>query len=271
MKNTHVFTLPSGVECEVEELTGKQQRILTEQNGKPHTEKLAEMLASVLVRVGTSFRPDVKFVQEEMLACDIKFALTEVRQFSLDFEPSFSFMHTYKDVEGNKQEVEIEEDIPEGRFPITTVKKLVTPEGGGEPELVDANYTEYADIEKNITVTLPKSGKKVRFTMLDGKGTTIGSKTKKNERSSHTTIMMRRPVYFEESGKGNEVPIQLNLDSLPLKDIEFLRGEIKKYEGQVDTEIMVERPDSDTRPANEKDMIVDVLSVVSFFFPSEAI
>lgn len=50
--NTHIFKVPSGVEFEVTELTGKQQRILTEQSNKPHTEKLAEMLASVLVRVG---------------------------------------------------------------------------------------------------------------------------------------------------------------------------------------------------------------------------
>lgn len=265
MKNTHVFTLPSGVECEVEELTGKQQKILTEQNNKPHNEKLAEMLASVIVRLGSSFKPDTKFVQDEMLACDVKYALTEVRQFSLDFEDKFGFTHTYRDADGVKQEAEIEEYIPEGKFPFTTVKKL---EGD---ELVDSNCSEYSDIEKDVIVVLPRSQKKVRFTMLDGRGTALGSKTKKTDRSSHTTILMRRPVYFEESSKGNEVPIQLNLDTLSLKDIEFLRSQIKKYEGQVDTEIMVERPDSETRSPNDREMVVDVLSVTSFFYPSEAI
>lgn len=263
--STHIFKLPSGVECEVTELTGKQQKILTEQNSKTHNEKLAEMLASVIVRLGTSFKPDAKFVQEEMLACDVKFALTEVRQFSLDFEATFGFTHTYKDAEGVKQTAEIEEDVPEGRFPFTPVKKLV-----GD-DLVDADYSEYAEIEKDITITLPRSQKVVRFTMLDGKGTSIGSKTRKTDRSSHTTLAMRRPVYFEESSKGNQVPIQLNLDTLALKDIEFLRSSIKKYEGQVDTEIMVERPDSETRSPNNREMVVDVLSVTSFFYPSEAI
>lgn len=268
--NTHIFKVPSGVEFEVTELTGKQQRILTEQSNKPHTEKLAEMLASVLVRVGSLHNPDIKFVQNEILACDMKFALTELRQFSLDFEEEFGFVHTYKDLDGNKQSVDIIESIPNGRFPMTTMKREV-PTEDGKTELVDADYSEYSEIQREVTLTLTKSGKVVRFTMLDGKGSEIGSKTKKNDRSSHTTIMMRRPVYFEKSGKDNPVPIQLNLDSLPLKDIEQLRKAIKDHEGQVDTEIMVERPDSEHRPANEKDMIVDVLSVLSFFFPSEAI
>lgn len=263
--NTHVFKLPSGPEMEVTELTGKQQRLLTEQNKKTHQEKLADMLASVTVRIGSLTSVTSKFILEDMLACDIKFALTELRQFSLDFDTTFAFVHKYKDVKGIKQEVEIEEDIPEGHFPMTTVKRAETGKDG-EVILVDANWTEYDQVVKEINIKLPRSGKEVRFTMQDGKGSNVGVLTPKQDRSSHTPIKMRRPVYFEESKKGSRVPVQLDLDSLHVRDIEFLRKTIKEYEGNVDTELMIDNPE-----ANEKDLIVDVLGAIAFFFPSEAI
>lgn len=257
---THTFKLPSGVECELSELTGKQQRILTEQNKKPHNEKLAEMLASILVRIGTKVNVDEKFIKEDMLICDRNAALVEARQFSLDFEKEFVFMHTYKGADGAKHEVEISEDIPDGRFPMHAVKKL-----NDKKKFVPANYAEYSDIEKHITIELPRSKKKVRFTLLDGTGEKIGVSTSKTSRSSHTPIKMRIPVYFEKKEKGGEIPVSLNLDSLPIKDIEYLRKQIKEYEGRVDTEIIFDHP------VEDKNEVLDVISAVAFFFPSEAI
>jgi len=263
--NTHVFKLPSGVEMEVTELTGKQQRLLTEQNKKNHQEKLADMLASVTVRLGSNTSVTSDFIQNEMLACDIKFALTEVRQFSLDFDTTFCFVHKYKDIKGVKREITIEEDIPDGHFPMTTVKKAVK-DKEGNTILEDANCAEYGEIQKEVIITLPKSGREVRFTMQDGKGSNVGVLTPKADRSSHTPIKMRRPVYFEDNKKGSKVPIQLDLDALNIKDIEFLRKTIKDYEGNVDTELMLENPE-----VGEKELIVDVLGSIAFFFPSEAI
>jgi|AntAceMinimDraft_11_1070367.scaffolds.fasta_scaffold01765_14 hypothetical protein len=256
---THTFKLPSGVECELSELTGKQQRILTEQNKKPHNEKLAEMLASILVRVGSKTDIDEKFIKEKMLTCDRNAALVEARQFSLDFEDEFVFMHTYKGADGQKHTVEISEKVPEGRFPSTPVKKL-----NAKKEYEPANYSEYEEIEKDILIELPRSKKKVRFTLLDGSGEKIGVSTSKTKRSSHTPIKMRNPVYFEQ-GKKDVIPVSLNLDNLGIKDIEFLRKKIKEFEGRVDTEIMFDHP------VEDKQEILDVISTVAFFFPSEAI
>lgn len=261
--NTHIFKLPSGVECEVKEMTGKHQRILTEQKNKKMGDNLNELLADVIVRVGTNASIDLDFVKS-MLACDRKKALTEVRQFTMDFDPVFKFTYDYTDQNGAKQKHPLEIDLS-GGFPTTTVK-VENKEG----VLVDADFKEYADITREVKVTLPKSGKQVVFNLLDGKGEQIGVSTAKNARSSHTSILMRNPREFHKTAN-DTVPVQLNLDNLAIKDLEFLRKSIKEREGQVDTEIMFEHPEAESKPANEREVVVDVLGVLAFFFPSEAI
>lgn len=256
---THTFKLPSGVECEVKEFTGKHQRIMTEQTKDTYQDKLSKLLASVLVRVGSNTNVTEDFVKTTMLTCDRNAALVNARQFSLDFEEEFVFMHTYKDA-GKKIEVEISEKIPKGNFPQHPVKKL-----DEENKLVPANYKEYSEVVKDIFIVLPRSNKKVRFTMLDGSGEKIGMSVAKNKRSSHTHLKMRNPVYFTEGKDNKEIPVSLDLDSLSIKDIEFLRSKIKEFEGRVDTEILFEDPNTG------QDKILDVVSSMAFFFPSEAI
>lgn len=263
-EQTHIFTLPSGIECEIKELTGKHQRLLTEQKNKSHNDKLSAMLADVIVRVGSETKITEQFVND-MLACDKKMALVEVRQFTMDFEPEFNFIYSYTDSNGKKQEVEMEIPVPEGHFKSEPVKVL---EGD---ELVPAKYEEYSALEKKVQITLPRSKELVEFTMLDGRGEKIGQSTAKNNRSSHTVIEMRNPVYFVKKDNGNTVPVKLNLDKLAYKDIEALRKAIKDYEGRVDTEIMFEHPEAEFKAGAEKDVIIDVLGVTAFFFPSEAI
>lgn len=263
-KPTHIFKLTTGVECEVTELTGKHQKLLTEQNNKSHNDKLAEMLADVIVRVGTKKDIDTEFVKA-MLSADQKKILCEVRQFTLDFDPNFVFTYKYTDNKGAKQEHVIEIPISEG-FNSEPTKKVLE-----DGTLGDADYTEYSEVQKEVFMTLPRSGEKIRFTMLDGRGEEIGSATNKNKRSSHTVIAMRNPVYFKEGSNKKMIPIKLNLDNLAYKDIEALRSKIKEVEGKVDTEIMFEHPEAQYKAADEKEVVVDVLGTVAFFFPSEAI
>jgi len=118
--------------------------------------------------------------------------------------------------------------------------------------------------------TLPKSKKEITWTLLDGIGEAVGLSTPKNERSSHTPIKMRRPIEMLKT-KNDTVPVQVNLDELALRDIEALRGEIKRVEGDVDTVITFEHPEAESKSAGEKYVLVDVLGVQAFFFPSEAI
>lgn len=263
MSNTHSFKLPSGVECEVKELTGKHQRLLTEQKNKKMGDNLNELLADVIVRVGSKKGVDLNFVKS-MLACDRKKALVEVRQFTLDFDPLFKFTYEYTDQNGIKQNHPLEIDLSDG-FPMTTLKVI-----NDQGILEDAKYKEYADIDRELKVNLPRSKKDVVVNLLDGRGEEMGMRTAKSSRSSHTAILMRNPKEYHKTSN-DTIPIQVRLDDMSIKDIEFLRQTIKNVEGQVDTEIMVEHPEAEFKPASEKNVVVDILGVLAFFFPSEAI
>lgn len=262
--STHIFRLPSGVECEVSEFVGKHQKLLTQQGKKTHNEKLSELLADVIVRVGTVTEIDTDFI-DTMLACDKKMALVEARQYTLGFEDFFTFHYKYTDKEGNKAVHEHDIPINEGKFPFSPV--MVDQDG----KLVPAAYEEYSDIQKDIFMTLPRSKEDIRFTMLDGRGETIGAATTKNNRSSHTALEMRRPVWFKKKEGGQPTPIKINLDNMSFVDIEALRKRIQEVEGRVDTEIMFEHPESEVKPQSEKEVVIDVLGTPAFFFPSEAI
>ncbi len=264
--SNHVFKLPSGVECEVKELTGKHQRLLTEQKNKDFNKSLDEVLSDLVVRIGSVQNPGTEMLKR-LLSADRKKILVEIRQYSLDFEPVFKFRWEYVTKDGQKANHDLEIDLS-GGFP---VKPLLIPhkEVGGV-KWVEADYTEYEDIVRDMSLILPKSGTEVHWKLLDGVGEAIGSNTPKNQRSSHTQLKMRQPVELY-AAKTDTVPIQLDLDKLGLKDIEALRAEIKRVEAEVDTIITFEHPEAESKAPSEKNVFVDVLAVQAFFFPSEAI
>lgn len=259
--STHVFKLTSGVECEVKEFTGEQQDILTRQDGKPHTEKLNALILSILVRVGSKTNFTEDFVSK-MIATDKQQILVVARQFSMGFPAQFTYPFEYTTEDKSEIVEEVDVDLPNGQFPITAMKQL-----NAEGELVPAAYQEYDDIVRTYRTVLPRTKIEVEFSILDGKGEMYGAKKRAKDRSSHTLIEMRNPVYFEETSDKKKVPVSLRgqLGKLPLGDIEHLRKEIKKYEGDVNTQIVFKHPDTDA------EIKLDVLGTVVFFFPSGAI
>jgi hypothetical protein len=266
-KLTHVFKLTSGVECEVTELGGRQQRLLTEQGSKSHTEKLNEMLASIVVRVGSKTEITPSFI-ESMLSGDKKKILVEARQFSLGFQKQFELLYPYVDSNGVKQEETLNIPLEEG-FPETSVK-ILDVDFEGKESLVPANYSEYSDVQVKYKTVLPRSKTLVELEHLTYKGEKWASSLGKKQRSSHTLIEMRFPVYFKKT-ENDEVKIKLNLDDLSLQDIEHLRKVIKAMEGEVGTEVMFEHPEAAIKGEADKYVKLDVLSTVGFFFPSGAI
>jgi hypothetical protein len=259
---THIFKLLSGVECEVRELTGKHQRILTEQKNKNLNDNLNNLLTDVIVRVGSKRNVDLQFVKK-MLACDRKKILVEVRQFTMGFDPKLEFTYDYVDVNNSHKKHPVFVDLSSG----FEEKPLFVK--GEDDTLIPASYIEYDSIQREIEVVLP-SGKKVGFYLLDGVGEELATNISKNSMSSHTALLMRRPYEFHQ-GPTDIIPINLNLDSLKYKDIEFLRTTIKQYEGRINTELSFEHPEAHLKPQNEKNIIVDLLGITAFFFPSEAI
>lgn len=244
-------------------MTGKHQRILTERKDKPIGESLNEILVDVIVRVGDNTAIDLDFVRD-MLAADRKKALVESRQFTLDFPERFEFTFKYLDGDKKKCEAVIPVDISDG-FPTVPYH---TPKDGGT--FVEANYAGYSEVQREFKITLPKSGEDLVFKILTGKGEMMGAATKKDDMSSHTSLKIRNPRFFRKAEK-DTVPIVANLDNMHIKDIEFLRSYIKKVEGRVDTELRFEHPDADRLSTGEREVVVDLLGLVPFFFPSEAI
>jgi len=261
MEPSHIFQLPSGVEAEVREFTGKHQRILTQQGkSKKMADLLNEVLVDVIVRIGDEKQIDDKFLKN-MLSADRSKILVEIRQYTLGNPETFDFTYEYLS-EGGKKNLELEVAC---NFPTTTYKVV-----GADGKLVDAEFRNYDEIEKEYEVTLPKSGEVVKLYLLDGEKELAASKIKKSDRSSHTPIIMRNPRKFRKTDSG-ETPMLLDLDRTSIPDIEFLRKTIKEREGRVDTEIMFEHPEAETKGPNEKEVVVDVLTEKAFFFPSEAI
>lgn len=253
-ETTHVFTLPSGVECEHTELTGKEQRLLTEQKGKKMGEQLNDVIESIVKRIGSNHTVTAETVKS-LLSEDRKAILWQARRESVSGD-EFMFNWDYIDTDKKQQNK-------------TMKVALVDESFAWKPYLQQA--TEYEQINKHVEITLAKSGKVVRFTLLDGVGESVGSATKKDERSSHTAIYMRNPVEYMQGASEKNIPVRLNLDKLPLTDIEQLRLAIKEHEGKVPTEIRFEHPDADYKLQHEKNVVIDLLSQLAFFFPSEAI
>lgn len=259
IKATKTFNLLSGVECEVFELTGKQQHILSEQDGKDGNDKFVKMLATIIKRVGSVENPDEKFITS-MLSGDRKKALVMARQFSMrdmDQEKKFLFHYPYTDKNGIKQNHELEINLENG-FPEKVYKKA-----DGSP----LDCKEYSEINREYETILPRTKKRVTFKLVDGYGESIGSAVKK--KSSHTTFIMHNCRYYV-----GDTPIQLDekeLDNLPMSDIEHLRKVIFDVEGAIDTVVEFEHPEADIKPKNEKIVRTDLLTQTAFFFPSEAI
>lgn len=260
---THIFKLPSGIECEIVELaTSHQEDLTSNSRNESHIEKLEKVIKDITLRVGSVQNPSKEFVSD-MLACDKKKILVEARNFSMDFDP-FVFVYEYTDKNNNKKEFKLELPIDENSFPATPVKRLV-----GD-EWVDANYTEYSEVIKDVFTKLPRTGTDVRFTMLDGKGERIAATYTKNTINSSTPVIIRRPVKFQIAKDSKSIPIKLEVSKLPMKDTEHLRSLIKQVEGEVDTVISFDRPEDDAT-GNTASVQIDIIQTTAFFFPSGAI
>lgn len=247
----HEFNTPSGLFCRINELTAGHQEDLTKGGSANMDAKLNAVLQDVIIELGGKSNLSEDDILG-ILGADRKKILVELRQYSLDFDPNFKFTYKYTDG-GEKKEVEQEVDLSDGLPETPFYKTWET----FEEMLAD----------KKVEITLPKCGKRVRFNMLDGRAGLIASGIKKADMSVNSGIKIRKPAYFHKNDDaGKELWMEMDLRKLSLTDIEFLRSEIKRHEGQVDTELMFENP-----VVGEKDVVVDMLAQLAFFFPSEAI
>jgi len=267
---TEKITLASGVPCTVGELTGKHQRILTRNGGEDVVGNLSEILLDVIKELGS-----IKVVSEEdiknLLNPDRKKILITARDLAVrgtKYAESFTYEFEYSSKKtGKKETYPYEVSLKDG-FPETPMQEVVA------GELKPVKYRTYKEVNvaKVVTIVLPRSKKVVEYTMLDGYGQELAAGTKEENMSTHTPILMRNPKEIlttgSEEGKSQKTPILLDnrgLDNLGLVDIEFLREDIKKREGRVDTEVQFKHPELD------KFETFDVTTSLAFFFLSGSI
>lgn len=252
LRATHTFKLLSGVEAEVREMTGEHQEILTKKiKGENASTRINKLLSKVLVRVGTNTNITMDFINN-MLTQDRRFALSMARQFSMDFEEEFNY--TFKLDSGGIHDEPV--TIADGIFPHTPM-----------PD----QYEEYDQVVTEFETTLPKSNIRVKYNLLDGKGEAIGANIKKSDRSSNSLLKMRRIRYWEQPEGKDGMWISLNLNKIGIKDLAFLREEIKSKEGSVDSEIKFEHPEWESGGSDEQFIVIDLLTTINFFFPSGSV
>jgi hypothetical protein len=247
---THVFKLPSGVECEVKEFTGEHQELLTAQ-GVNRVGQLDKVLADVLVRVGSVQGSGINAeFAAQMLTADRNWIMFQVRQFSMDFPKEFHLPVKWKTTEGVRMETAIPMQLSDVTF---------------KPYPFQAN--EYSEIVRDYTLNIKRIEEKVRVTLSDGRAEKRLSALGKKDTSSSTDLFCSNPVYFKKSEKGNETPISLNLKKLGMLAIEDLRAQVLALEGKVYADYEEQHPD-ENRTGEERVIRGNLLGNVNFLFPS---
>jgi hypothetical protein len=266
---TEVFVFPSGVECEIEGLMGEHQRMLTEGDNAKNSKGINLILKDRFKRIGEKTNiteADIK----RLLSADRKYALVRLRQLSLNFQKEFKFSYEFPTEGGRKEKFQYSIEFDENDFvtrpygwvqaAIAKAKKEgVEAVSEGFPKLFDS-YSELEEYREQ-EFKLPITGQVVKWQLLDGNTEEMVSKIDKKKLSSHTAIQLRKPRVQD-----GEQLVNLNLDKLPLADIEALREHmLYEVEANVETDIEIKHKDDELRSAR-----VDLVATPAFFFPSMA-
>lgn len=277
---THKFKL-SGVDVEITHLGGAQQGILTNNKSVPMSEKLIDLVKSIVLKVGTV---DIQRLTDSektaffsnMLDCHIKQILVEARQFTYG-EDDFVFTFDYeKEVNGKKTKVseEMVMELGEG-FPVKPVKKFDRSKVEAIKTLTDCRNmlktefeplecSEYSEVVENsiMEFTQPKSGYKTRMSMRNVKSTAIVASIKRKDMDANISILCANPqIQLEDGGHWIQFDMRKIQDAHAL-DLEVMRFILRAFEGSVDTELEFEHPETG------KPQVTDLISQLPFFFPS---
>lgn len=260
-KETHEFKLLSGPLCIIKRMDGSAQELLSKQgNLEQKTDDFNELLASCIISIGSKTSISKKDI-ERLLVMDRKLVLVELRQFTLSNPKLFTFTYTWTLANKTKLKEQINWDL-ETMFDKKHYHKV-----NEEAEIVPMDFADYEDViqAKVFEVVLPMSGKTVRMEMPDFAQIMKWQKVDSKTISSHSEIMMRKPVVIEVKDD-KEFPISVDLNSLPYLDVEELRSAIYQMEGTIDTTIVLDCEKQIGLKAN-----LDLTNESSFFFPSRAI
>ena len=194
------FTLPSGLEAELREMTGAEESLLTNRRLMKDGDSVNQVLRNCLVRLGDKTEITPKDVLD-LLSGDRLFLLVKLRQVSFGDEVALTLTCPAKDC-GESTEVHVVLD--------------------------DLEVTQYG-AEREFIFELPRTKKPVIFTLLDGHMEKRLASLK--EPNLHSAMLMR---VKEIDGKA---PNKNSLAELPAFDLNALRAEMQRVDGGIDTTI----------------------------------
>jgi len=194
------FTLPSGQEVELVELTGREEELLTNQRLIRAGTAINQVLLNCTKRIGENKSPTMEAILD-LLAGDRLFILVKLRQISL----------------GDTVELElICPPCKEANFITVTLGELaVTP------------YPE----EREFSFKLPASKKQVKFSYLNGHKEKQLAALKE---PSLTSAMLARIISVDGKPPNKKV-----ITELPMRDRSELRKEMLKVDAGIDTGVEV--------------------------------
>jgi hypothetical protein len=196
----YTFTLPSGQEVELVELTGREEELLTNQRLIKTGDAINQVLLNCIKRIGENKSPTMEDILN-LLSGERLFILVKLRQISL----------------GDTVEVELVcPACKETSFVAVNLEELpITPYPG----------------EQEFTFKLPVSKKQVKFGYLNGHKEKQLASLKE---PSLTSAMLARIISVDGNPPNKKV-----VTELPLRDRSELRREMLKVDAGIDTEVEV--------------------------------
>lgn len=298
---THESVTPSGVAFTVRNLTGFDQNTLSKKSDNP-SKQFNKMLADCMEQLGTLNGDSIKVEDvENLLSNDRKFILVVLRQFSLKYQKEFSFKYEWPVTgSGSKKDKEVQEcsfNFTHENFPVIPYVWMrdaievirrdnqVLIEKGEEDnvkEIPDGHTVKFpilfASYDQMLAANsihkgkFPESGMDYEFALLDGKVENKWAPTLSKEENIRINMMieMHQPKVMYKAKKDGDKDIKTTFDpgskSADLIDCEHIRKHIKEVEGTIDTSIVIQH---EKDPGKSKR--VDLITLVDFFFPSQAL
>ncbi|MHB9023436.1 MAG: T4 family baseplate hub assembly chaperone [Armatimonadota bacterium] len=194
------YTLPSGVPCELRELTGAEEELLTNPKLLKNGDAINQMLRNCLVSLGEKGEVSLTDVLD-LLAGDRLFMLVKLRQISLGDEVTVALTCPNPHCRATSQVPVNLEDLPVTPYPP----------------------------EREFSTVLPGSGQTVRFVPLDG------HMEKRLAALPEATLSLAMLIRIREID--GVAPTKKTLTEMALKDRQALRQAMLAADGGIDTTI----------------------------------
>jgi hypothetical protein len=196
----YTFTLPSGADIDLREMTGVEEELLTNQRLIRSGDAVNQVLANCVLRFGESDKPTLSDVMN-MLSGDRLFTLVRLRQVSLGDE--------------------IELDLVCPNAACRAKNHVVV-------DLNDLSVTPYGE-DREFIFALPGSGRKVKFVHLDGNKE---KRLAQLEEPNISSAMLIRILDIDGAA-----PTKKALSEMSMRDRSALRAEMLRVDAGIDTSI----------------------------------